>query len=473
MFFQGFPGGAFPGGAFPGGAFPGGAFPGWPQAPQGPPPAKLYETLELPPTANTEEVRKAYRRLAVLHHPDKGGDAEKFKEISQAYEALTSPQKREAEGAPSDLFSRMFNGRARARTPDVVRDLEVTLEEIYTGVARRVEIERTVLDGAAAPSNCTNCHGSGQTCEVRQLGAVMQQIRTPCRACSGAGKSFASSRRTEALEVHVPRGAPDGARVAVAGKADEQPNSDAGDAVFVLRLAPHPEFRRLGADLYAARTVTLLQALCGAVLRMQHLDGRELVLRADGLRPARAFEALQRRAPVWERFAGSDCPGLEVVGVAESTDPEVLQRACEGELRAKGLDVSAFVVAGGRAHFFRGSREEASAARAAAPGKTLYLVAAAERLRLQGVRGEGLPVPSSCARGDLFIEVDVAFPAELTEAQRAAMRECLGPEPDGGDCDGAVLETLDPAASFELNKRYFEKERPEPAPQQSAQCQQQ
>ena len=246
---------------------------------------KHYAALELDRKATTADVRKAYRRLAVIHHPDKGGDADKFKEITEAYEVLCDPRKRGSDGGgghPSDVFANLFQAsgaQRRAKTRDVERDLHVTLEELYSGCTRKVAVERNVADPKTPQRSCKACGGTGIVTEVRQIGPMVQHVRTRCGACNGVGSSFSTTKSEETLEVYVPRGASDGDQIVVGGKADELPNSETGDAVFVVRQAPHAEFRRYGADLYVRRTISLAEALCGFRLAVTHLDGRRLLLK--------------------------------------------------------------------------------------------------------------------------------------------------------------------------------------------------
>merc|ERR1740123_417093 len=137
---------------------------------------KFYKTLEVDKDANDSEIKKAYRKLAVKHHPDKGGDQEKFKEITRAYEVLSDSEKRSTYdkfgeegleggggGDPSDIFESFFGGggrrgggggRRRQKTQDVVQPLKVTLEQLYNGATKKMAITRQVIDKKKGVQEC-------------------------------------------------------------------------------------------------------------------------------------------------------------------------------------------------------------------------------------------------------------------------------------------------------------------------------
>ena len=421
--------------------------------------SRHYETLGLAPGATSEEVRRAYRRLAVVHHPDKGGDVEKFRAISEAYEAIGDPQK-SAPAAGVDFFSGLFQpgpaGKARAlRTPDVLQEEIFTLEELYSGCARALQVSRIVVDETCPPRSCSACRGTGAVSEVRRIGPMEQHLRTRCHACGGEGQIFTKKTLKQSVDVYVPRGAFDGHRIVVRGMAHEAPGATTGDLVCVVRQREHPVFRRRGADLYVRRSVSLCAALCGFRLSLVHLDGRRLLLSfCDVFRPRR-FAGEPRPPPLWETFFDTDCPDAEVVAVAHTSDPAVLRRACEKDLKDRGVESEAFVVEQGSARCLRGTRAEALARCKDKPGCVLHVkgcsVVRAEEL-LPAAVGEGMPILSSNERGNLFVEIDVIFPERLSEAQKEVLRSCLGGEDpcdDGSDADEELkLVDVDPSASL-------------------------
>jgi len=260
---------------------------------------RLYELLGVDRKASSSEIKKAYHRMAMKHHPDKGGDPETFKDIQRAFEVLSDSEQRERYDAvgedalnedggssPNGLFEQLFGkgkgkgrGRGQPRTKDNVRPIWVTLEEVYSGVTRQLPIIRKVIDDTAGSSTCSACEGKGRVIQVVRIGPMMQQIQQSCPNCQGSGSSAKLKSQREVLEVFVEKGTPDGHKIVVHGKADEAPGCEPGDVVVVVRLQDHPRFLRREADLYMQVEVSLAEALMGFRIVVPHLDGRKLLVR--------------------------------------------------------------------------------------------------------------------------------------------------------------------------------------------------
>lgn len=298
--------------------------------------SKYYEVLGVPQTATPDELKKAYRKAAIKNHPDKGGDPEKFKELSQAYEVLSDPEKREIydeygedalkEGmggggssseSPFDIFEQFFGGgggfgggfggggssRTRKKQgEDVKQVLKVSLEEVYNGITKKLSLSRNILckkckgkgSKSGASSRCFGCQGSGMRVTTRQIGpGMIQQMQHVCPECRGSGESISERDRCQqckgkkvtqekrVLEVHVEKGMQNGQKIVFEGQADEAPDTVTGDIVFILQLKEHPKFKRKQDDLYVEHNVTLTEALCGFQFVLTHLDGRQLLIKTN------------------------------------------------------------------------------------------------------------------------------------------------------------------------------------------------
>merc|ERR1719460_3206887 len=131
--------------------------------------------------------------------------------------------------------------------------------------------------------------------EVIRMGPMIQQMQSACGRCNGTGKSFRRKQEREVLEVHIQKGSPDDHKVTFREMADEHPDADAGDVVFVLKEQEHKEFKRKGADLFIERKISLVEALCGFEIEITHLDGRKLLVKSspnDIVRPMGNFDPL-------------------------------------------------------------------------------------------------------------------------------------------------------------------------------------
>lgn len=280
---------------------------------------KLYEVLGVSKDADEAEIKKAYKKLALKNHPDKGGDPEKFKEISAAAEILCDPEKRKTydqyglegldgsgggEGhSAEDIFSMFFGGgsgrsrRGPQKGEDIVHTIKASLEDLYNGKTVRLAISRNKpcvdCEGrggkVGSEKNCSDCGGRGIRVQLRQIGpGMVQQMQSTCSACKGAGKMMDEKDKCKSckgnkvfkdrkvLEVNIEKGMIHGQKIKFSGEADEIPGTVPGDVVIVIQEKEHEVFKRKGADLVMDLEIQLSEALCGFVKTVTHLDGRVL-----------------------------------------------------------------------------------------------------------------------------------------------------------------------------------------------------
>ena len=303
-----------------------------------------YEVLGVAKTASDADIKRAYRTLAIQHHPDKNpGDhtaEEKFKECAEAYAVLSDAQKRaaydrygHAAGAGAgfdpgfsniedifDLFGfgDMFGGRGGRRTSvqrgsDLRYDLEITLEEAATGKEEKLNIPRLETCGTCKgsgaeegtkPENCVTCQGSGQTRYQQGFFSVMrtcsncrgkgQIIRHPCKTCRGDGRI----EKEKTLEIKIPAGVETGSRLRVTGEGEAGVGGGpSGDLFVVLHVAEHETFERQGANLYSAVPITFAQAALGADVKVKTLDGEEDLKIPAGTQTGTVFRVKSQGMP--------------------------------------------------------------------------------------------------------------------------------------------------------------------------------
>jgi molecular chaperone DnaJ len=291
----------------------------------------FYEVLGVSRSANADEIKRAYRALARKHHPDvadnKAEAEHRFKEINEAYEVLSDPQKRAqydrygsvgnggmgagfgdfgfgGNAGFGDIFDIFFGDRMGAqqtqarrsgpsRGSDLRYDLEITLEEAFAGTTREIQFNHlaqcdTCRGSGAAPGTlvvpCDRCNGSGVQRMVRQtpLGQFVTQstctkcngegqvIQQPCESCGGRGRREVERR----LTVKVPAGVDDGSRIRINGNGEAGiRGGPAGDLYVYLSIAPHPLFKRDGLDTYVDVPISFPQAALGSQITVPSLEG--------------------------------------------------------------------------------------------------------------------------------------------------------------------------------------------------------
>ncbi|MDE2573265.1 MAG: molecular chaperone DnaJ [bacterium] len=296
-----------------------------------------YEVLGVPRGTSESEIKRAYRQLARKHHPDVAEDkahaSEFFKEINEAYEVLSDPGKREqydrfgtvGNGAGAsgfggfgdfgpfagegfgEIFDMFFGGgrtqsRQRGgpqRGSDLRYDLEITLEEAYTGVDREITFSHlaqcATCDGSGAapgtkPQTCLQCGGTGQLRQVRSTPLGQFVTATTCSRCGGEGRitpdpcpTCHGRGRTEqerVLSVHIPAGVDGGSRIRIGGSGEAGVRGGpSGDLYVYLSVAEHELFKRDGLDLSLAMPISFSQAALGSEVSIPTLSDEPASLR--------------------------------------------------------------------------------------------------------------------------------------------------------------------------------------------------
>jgi len=284
---------------------------------------KYYELLGVDRNATDIELKKAYRKLSMKHHPDKGGDPEHFKKINEAYDVLKDEEKRRiyddygedalkegmgggGGGASSmaDLFDMMSGGGGRRQREQkgepIVHKLKTSLSEMYKGGTRKLALTRKAQCGACKGVGtksgktyvCRTCNGTGMQVHIRQLGpGMIQQVQSKCSTCGGSGemvppedkcpkcngKKYITEKKI--FEIPIEAGMKNGQKIVKKGEAGyTQPGVAPGDLIFILEQKEHATFKRKGSDLLMTKKISLTEALCGYQFEIEQLDGRKLVV---------------------------------------------------------------------------------------------------------------------------------------------------------------------------------------------------
>ncbi len=284
----------------------------------------FYELLGVQRGASAEDIKKAYRKLAMQHHPDKNpGDKaaeHRFKELSEAYDILKDDQKRAAydrfghaafeggngragpgdfgfgAGGFADIFDEMFGefvggqrGQAQGRGSDLRYNLEISLEDAFKGKQTSVRVPSLAqcdtchgsgAEAGSKPVTCPTCKGHGRvraqqgfftierTCVTCQ--GAGRVIDKPCRTCAGQGRV----RKEKTLSVSIPPGVEDGTRIRLAGEGESGMRGAAsGDLYIFLSLAPHRLFQRDGANIHCRVPIPMATAALGGALEVPVIDG--------------------------------------------------------------------------------------------------------------------------------------------------------------------------------------------------------
>ena len=319
--------------------------------------ADYYELLGVPKGADQKELKSAFRKLAMKHHPDRNpddpGSEKKFKQINEAYEVLKDDQKRAAydqfghaafenggnggfgggfsgggAGGFSDIFEDIFGdmmggarrgggGRSggRERGSDLRYNMEVTLEEAHSGKAAEISVPTAVsceeCSGSGAkpgssPSTCGTCGGNGRIRASQGFFSVERTcpncqgrgevITDPCSPCSGQGRVT----RERTLSVDIPKGIEDGVRIRLGSEGEAgSRGGPSGDLYIFLTVKPHEFFQRDGADLFCRIPVSMITASLGGQFEVASLDGAKSRVKVpEGTQTGKQFRLRGKGMPV-------------------------------------------------------------------------------------------------------------------------------------------------------------------------------
>lgn len=283
---------------------------------------KLYEALGVTKDASADDIRKAYRKAAITHHPDKGGDPEKFKEISNAYQVLSDEEKRRryddlgdegysASGGsgmsdfgmnPHDLFEQLFRGggggfpfhfdfgfgdgghhRGPSKRKDHNHTINISLADAYHGTQKvlRVGLKKPCTK---CRNQCYTCQGRGTITDMRRMGFMTQMMTRACDACNGSGAVAKGCNECQQrghvmdekkIDVKVPPGVQTGHRFVISGMGEQalSDNEIAGDLVIEIFVQPDPNFQRQGQDLVFTAKLTLAESIVGKMITIPHFGG--------------------------------------------------------------------------------------------------------------------------------------------------------------------------------------------------------
>ena len=289
---------------------------------------KHYDVLGVAKDANVAEIKKAYKKLAMVHHPDKGGDPEKFKEVSAAYDVLSDDAKRSEynqfgddgpmmqQGGggggfgggfdPSDIFAHMFgqgmgmnrNGPERRRRGDAVHSIRISMNEAYHGIHKNLKVSiQSLCD--TCKETCFSCQGRGTITEMVKNGFMTQVFTKPCNSCSGVGLSHrktapggttcsgcsgtGKTSKEKTIDLNIPAGVQNDKQFVFQGLGEQavRDGEISGNLVIVISIIPDPNFERRGQHLVHRVPLSLLESIVGKTIVVPHYNGNFEVNTAD------------------------------------------------------------------------------------------------------------------------------------------------------------------------------------------------
>jgi len=353
-----------------------------------------YQILGISKDASTDDIKKAYRKLAHKYHPDKGGDTEKFKEVSEAYQVLSDKDKRvqydrfganfeagsggmnagdfyqnfnggqEINFDLSDIFEDVFgfssagqtHKKSKKRGDDINVDLEMNLEDVLNEQKKKIKIKKWVScsrcqgtggEPGSKVKECFTCRGIGEVQEVRKIfmGNIVRQVicpqckgegtipEKPCNVCMGEGRV----KKEEEINIFIPRGVDVNQVIKLSGNGNVgRKGGQAGDLYIRILIKPHKVFVRNGDDIYMKVFVSLTQAVLGGEVEVPTLERKDLILKVPkGTESGKVLRISKKGIPHFSGYGVGDMYVELEIAVPKSLTRK--QRELLEKLREQGI----------------------------------------------------------------------------------------------------------------------------------------
>ncbi|MGB2244656.1 MAG: molecular chaperone DnaJ [Flavobacteriaceae bacterium] len=312
----------------------------------------FYDILGLSKGATASEIKKAYRKKAIEYHPDKNpGDAKaeaNFKKAAEAYEILSDPDKKARydqyghaafEGGQGfggggmnmeDIFSQFgdifgggfggfggSSGQRRVKGTNLRIRVKLTLEEILSGVEKKVKVRRKVQAKDVRYSNCSECGGSGQTVRISNTILGRMQTAVTCPTCQGSGQSIQHRPKgsdahgmiveEETVSIKIPAGVEDGMQLKVSGKGNAAPgNGISGDLIVLIEEYDHNSFIREGSHLHHDLYISIAEAALGVAKEVDLLEGKVRIKLDSGIQSGKTLRLRGKGLPDLNGYGKGD-----------------------------------------------------------------------------------------------------------------------------------------------------------------------
>lgn len=271
-------------------------------------PYELYTSLGLDKNATERDIKRAYKKLVLTNHPDKGGDEKKFQKINEAYNTLNDPAKKSEYDRtgqlnqngggkpmnPQDIFRQFFNGsppeffrtsreqsRPITKCKDITHNLDMTLEDVAKGATKTFKIKIKAYKEDCYV-DCHVCYGSGKVQSVKRMGRMTQMTTTNCQRCNGEciilkeglKENDAKYDKDINVKLDIPKGIQGNHRITMKGNGEQARHKQqvAGDLIFLIHIKPHEQFSREGNNLICHIPISFIDAVCGKMIDINILN---------------------------------------------------------------------------------------------------------------------------------------------------------------------------------------------------------
>ena len=287
-----------------------------------------YKLLSINENASNKEIKKAYRKLAIKYHPDKGGDEEQFKLISEAYKILSDPESRQnydIHGISQEIIKETI----KAKTESFY--IDVSLDDIYNGSEIPIEITSKKVDYETLVT-CNYCNGTGKLIDYSIFNEIHEY---ECNYCNGIKYNYTTNKVVEKHLITIPKGIANKDKIILKNKGNEIPYGISGDIELIINELPHKYFTRKGLNLFYKVNINLIDCLCGYEFTIKHLDGKKINIKTNTNDIIKQSSSDYNKKYNWIKYKNKSVT-LNFVATANISDYNMVVNAIEnGYLKKK------------------------------------------------------------------------------------------------------------------------------------------
>lgn len=369
-----------------------------------------YNILNINRNSDYNEIKTSYRQLAKIYHPDKGGDENIFKNISEAYRVLSDPELKQ----DYDTFGicNENNNKVNKGLPYLF-NIYVELDDIYNGSNVNIEITKKKINYDTI-QKCKSCNGSGY--KISNFN-IFKLNKIKCDTCNGEKYIYDIIKETTIHNIKIPQGIPDKEKIILENKGDDIPYGISGDIEIIINERPHKYFERHGLNLFYKMNISLIDCLCGCEFDIKHLNKTNLIVKTNADEIITQFNNFNKKK--WQKYNNTYLT-LDYIATADIDNYEQIIKSVEsGNLKNK--NVTAFFIKEGKTYFYNLDNIDLINKNKKKCINSVLYIYKKKNISLHCIENEGMFDSSTNIKGDLFILFNIIYPKKISDKLKSEL----------------------------------------------------
>lgn len=364
-----------------------------------------YNILNINRNSDYSKIRASYRQLAKKYHPDKGGDENIFKNISEAYRILSDPELKQ----DYDIFGiceQNNNNNSKGLTYSF--NIYVKLEDIYNGSTVDIELTKKNINYDTIKI-CSSCNGSGY--KVNNFN-IFTLNKSRCDTCNGEKYIYDIIKETTIHNIKIPQGFPNKGKIILENKGDDIPYGLSGDIEIIINEKQHKYFERYGLNLFYKMNISLIDCLCGCEFDIKHLNKTNLIVKTNTDEIITQYNNNNFNKKKWQKYNNTYIT-LEYIATADIDNYEQIIKSLEsGNLKNK--NVTAFYIKEGKTYFYNLDNINLINKNKKKCTQSVLYIYKKKNISLYCIENEGMFDSNNNIKGDLYILFNIIYPKKIS-----------------------------------------------------------